>query len=168
MGLRKFCSEPRVAAPPSTALHSARKISPNSSRPYWRKCSRRWKRIIRSIPIETPAPSPVSPWAARNLCSPDSITSTGSRGLARSARADLAATSSAFPQLTSAANEQLHLLWIACGTEDHLITANRNLVTWLKGKGIHLTQIETPGMHTWMVWRRDLIEFAPLLFKNPQ
>ena len=75
---------------------------------------------------------------------------------------------SAFPQLTSAANEQLHLLWIACGTEDHLITANRNMVTWLKGKGIRLTQIETPGMHTWMVWRHDLIEFAPLLFKNPQ
>ena len=73
---------------------------------------------------------------------------------------------SAFPQLTSAANDQLHALWIACGTEDRLITANRDLIGWLKGKGIHLTQIETPGMHTWMVWRRDLIEFAPLLFQS--
>lgn len=73
---------------------------------------------------------------------------------------------SAFPNLTSAANGQLHILWIACGTEDRLITANRNLVTWLKQKGIHLTQIETPGMHTWMVWRRNLIEFAPLLFQS--
>lgn len=73
---------------------------------------------------------------------------------------------SAFPQLSSAANDQLHTLWIACGTEDRLITPNRNLVAWLKGKGIHVTQIETPGMHTWMVWRHDLIEFAPLLFQS--
>lgn len=72
----------------------------------------------------------------------------------------------AFPQLTSAANDQLRTLWIACGTEDRLITANRDLIAWLKGKGIQLTQIETPGMHTWMVWRRDLIEFAPLLFQS--
>jgi enterochelin esterase family protein len=76
---------------------------------------------------------------------------------------DLAA---AFPQLTASANQQLHLLWIACGTDDRLITANRNLIAWLKGKDIHLTQIETPGMHTWMVWRRNLVNFAPLLFQS--
>lgn len=70
-----------------------------------------------------------------------------------------------FPELTSAANDQLRALRIACGTEDRLIAANRSLITWLQGKGIHVTQVETPGMHTWMVWRRDLIEFAPLLFK---
>ena len=75
---------------------------------------------------------------------------------------DLAA---AFPQLNASANQQLHLLWIACGTDDRLITANRNLITWLKGKDIHLTRIETPGMHTWMVWRRNLVNFAPLLFQ---
>ncbi len=71
-----------------------------------------------------------------------------------------------FPQLTSEINAQLRLLWIACGTDDRLITLNRNLVSWLEGKGIHLTQIETPGMHSWMVWRRNLINFAPLLFGN--
>jgi enterochelin esterase family protein len=71
----------------------------------------------------------------------------------------------AFPQLSSTANMQLNLLWIACGTEDRLITNNRALVSWLKTKGIRLTQIETPGMHTWMVWRHDLTEFAPLLFR---
>ena len=70
-----------------------------------------------------------------------------------------------FPQLSENANSKLHLLWIACGTDDHLITANRNLVSWLKGKNIHLTQIETPGRHTWMVWRRNLLAFAPLLFQ---
>jgi len=25
--------------------------------------------------------------------------------------------------------------------------------------------VETPGAHTWMVWRRNLAEFAPLLFR---
>jgi enterochelin esterase-like enzyme len=70
-----------------------------------------------------------------------------------------------FPALDAKANEQLHLLWIACGTEDHLITLNRSVRGWLKTKGVKLTEIETPGMHTWMVWRRNLAEFAPLLFR---
>lgn len=71
-----------------------------------------------------------------------------------------------FPQLSAAANAQLHLLWIACGVDDRLITTNRNLIVWLKGKGIRVTQVETPGMHTWMVWRNNLIAVAPLLFRN--
>ena len=70
-----------------------------------------------------------------------------------------------FPVLDARANAQLKLLWIACGTEDRLITANRSLREWLKQKGIQHTDIETPGMHTWMVWRRNLAEFAPLLFR---
>ena len=70
-----------------------------------------------------------------------------------------------FPGLDNKANQQLKALWIACGTEDRLITANRNLREWLKQKGINHTDIETPGMHTWMVWRRNLAEFAPLLFR---
>jgi len=70
-----------------------------------------------------------------------------------------------FPQLDSKANQELKLLWVACGTEDRLITTNRNFREWLKQKGIQHTDIETPGMHTWMVWRRNLSEFAPLLFR---
>jgi enterochelin esterase family protein len=70
-----------------------------------------------------------------------------------------------FPLLDAKANQQIRLLWIACGTEDHLIAVNRNLREWLKSKGIQHTDIETPGMHTWMVWRRNLAEFAPLLFR---
>jgi enterochelin esterase-like enzyme len=70
-----------------------------------------------------------------------------------------------FPGLDAKANQQLKLLWIACGTEDRLITPNRNLREWLKTKGINHTDIETPGMHTWMVWRRNLTEFAGLLFR---
>jgi len=70
-----------------------------------------------------------------------------------------------FPGLDAKASQQLKLLWIACGTEDRLITANRNLREWLKSKGVQHTDIETPGMHTWMVWRRNLAEFAGLLFR---
>ncbi len=71
-----------------------------------------------------------------------------------------------FPKLDSSANQQLRLLWISCGTEDGLITANRKFIEYLKSKDIQLTPIETPGAHTWMVWRRNLTEFAPLLFQN--
>ncbi len=70
-----------------------------------------------------------------------------------------------FPGLDAKANARIRLLWIACGTEDHLITANRNLREWLKSKGVDHIDIETPGMHTWMVWRRNLAAFAPLLFR---
>jgi len=70
-----------------------------------------------------------------------------------------------FPTLDAKANQQLHLLWIACGTGDQLITLNRSLRQWLKAKGVKATETESPGMHTWMVWRRNLAEFAPLLFR---
>jgi enterochelin esterase family protein len=62
-------------------------------------------------------------------------------------------------------NAQLRLLWIACGTEDRLIEMNRKFRDWLKSKGIQHTDIETPGAHAWMVWRRNLATFAPLLFR---
>jgi enterochelin esterase-like enzyme len=70
-----------------------------------------------------------------------------------------------FAGLDPKANQQIRLLWIACGTEDHLITLNRSLREWLKSKGVQHTDIETSGMHTWMVWRRNLAELAPLLFR---
>lgn len=71
-----------------------------------------------------------------------------------------------FPALDAAAAAKLRVLWIACGTEDHLITANRAMIAWLKTKNVNATAIETPGRHTWMVWRRDLANFAPLLFSS--
>jgi enterochelin esterase-like enzyme len=70
-----------------------------------------------------------------------------------------------FPALDSRANSQLRLLWIACGTEDRLIDINRKFRDWLKSKGVQHTDIETPGTHTWMVWRRNLATFVSLLFR---
>jgi len=60
----------------------------------------------------------------------------------------------------------LRLLWIACGTEDGLIEPNRKFVAFLKSKNMPVTQVETPGMHNWMVWRDNLAHFAPLLFQG--
>jgi enterochelin esterase-like enzyme len=73
--------------------------------------------------------------------------------------------SAEFPGLGSGANKRLKLLWIACGTDDDLIKTNRLLKSWLKEKGVQYTDIETPGAHTWMVWRRNLGTLAPLLFQ---
>jgi enterochelin esterase family protein len=71
-----------------------------------------------------------------------------------------------FAELKSKDVSDLRLLWIACGTEDHLIDSNRRLREWLTNKGIKHTDIDTPGAHTWMVWRRNLAAFAPLLFQG--
>jgi len=69
-----------------------------------------------------------------------------------------------FPALDAKSAKQLKTLWIACGTSDHLIDINRSLKAWLKSKDVPFTDIETPGAHTWMVWRDNLINFTPLLF----
>ena len=60
----------------------------------------------------------------------------------------------------------LQLFWIACGTDDHLLDFNRHLREWLARKGVKHIDIDTPGAHTWMVWRRNLTVFAPLLFQT--
>ena len=73
--------------------------------------------------------------------------------------------STAFPAVDAKINSQLRLLWIACGTDDQLIKPNRQFEDWLTSKGVRFTRIETLGAHTWMVWRRNLTEFAPLLFQ---
>jgi enterochelin esterase-like enzyme len=70
-----------------------------------------------------------------------------------------------FPALDSKSTEQLHLLWIACGIDDRLIEINRKFRAWLASENIKHADIETPGYHTWMVWRRNLMEFTSLLFR---
>ena len=69
-----------------------------------------------------------------------------------------------FPAVSPKSTEQLRLLWIACGTDDRLIDISRKLRAWLASKNIKHVDIETPGYHTWMVWRRNLTEFSSLLF----
>jgi enterochelin esterase family protein len=73
-----------------------------------------------------------------------------------------------FPNLASEAKtkDRLKLLWVACGTEDHLSIPNRAFTNWLQQQQIPVTVISTPGRHTWMVWRNNLINFTPLLFQK--
>jgi enterochelin esterase family protein len=68
-----------------------------------------------------------------------------------------------FGKLSEKDNARIRLLWIACGKEDRLVEANRKFVEWLNSRGIRHTWQETPGAHTWPVWRRYLAEFARLL-----
>ena len=70
-----------------------------------------------------------------------------------------------FPALDAKANSQIRLLWVACGTDDGLIKINRTFRDWLKAQGVGHVDIETPGGHSWVVWRRNLVNFAPLLFR---
>jgi enterochelin esterase family protein len=69
-----------------------------------------------------------------------------------------------FPTLGSASKEKAQRLTISCGKEDFLLNVNRKLEAWLKPQAAPFTSVETPGGHTWNVWRRNLADFAPRLF----
>jgi enterochelin esterase family protein len=71
-----------------------------------------------------------------------------------------------FPGLNAAAVARVNLLWIACGQEDHLLAPNQQFCDWLKARNIPFTWVETPGVHSFRVWRRNLAAFAPLLFRE--
>ena len=59
----------------------------------------------------------------------------------------------------------LRLLWVSCGREDSLSEPNHKLAEWLKSKDMPVTYVQTPGVHSWIVWQDNLIHFAPLLFQ---
>jgi enterochelin esterase-like enzyme len=67
----------------------------------------------------------------------------------------------------AAFNKQVHLFWFGVGTaEENLDTAARAAHQALEQAGIKNVLYESPGTaHEWLTWRRDLHEFAPLLFK---
>ncbi|HVO62578.1 MAG TPA: alpha/beta hydrolase-fold protein [Terriglobales bacterium] len=70
-----------------------------------------------------------------------------------------------FPNLDQKQAAKIKLLWIACGKDDGLLKNNRQLKDWLASGKIPFQSVETEGAHTWQVWRRNLIELAPLLFR---
>jgi enterochelin esterase-like enzyme len=71
-----------------------------------------------------------------------------------------------FPNVTEKMNRQLRLLWMSCGKEDKLFDSNQKFEQWLKAKGVDHTWVEQPGKHNFLMWRRSLIDFAPLLFQE--
>jgi enterochelin esterase family protein len=99
--------------------------------------------------------------AAIGMSSADMLRTTSFNPL----RMDPASFARAFPKLTAESNSRLRLLWIACGTDDELLLANRQFKEWLKSLSIRFTDIETPGAHRFPVWRRNLVDLAQQLFR---
>ncbi len=64
-------------------------------------------------------------------------------------------------------NKQVKLLWLGTGTVERAGNPNiLNLHNDLDKHGIRNVYYESPGTaHEWLTWRRDLNEFAPLLFR---
>lgn len=64
----------------------------------------------------------------------------------------------------SAFNKKVHCLFLGCGTEENMGTAQ--LVKSLRDMGIRVASYESQGTaHEWLTWRRCLNEFLPNLFK---
>lgn len=64
-----------------------------------------------------------------------------------------------------AGKKGLKVMWFATGVDDGLIGTTRSTVDLLKKHGFNPVFKETPGAHTWIVWREYLNEFAPMLFQ---
>ncbi len=78
-----------------------------------------------------------------------------------------ASADAAFPNLNAGVNRQLRLFWVACGASDTaMLTINRPFRAWLRTRGISFTDVETPGAHNFLVFRRNLDALLPLLFDD--
>lgn len=63
-------------------------------------------------------------------------------------------------------NNNLKTFWIAMGGKEDIAYSNcQIMLKKLDEVGIRHEYYEYPGGHTWPVWRKDLYEFAPMLFK---
>jgi len=65
----------------------------------------------------------------------------------------------------AAANAKFRLLWISVGRQDFLFGPDQQLAKVLTDGGVKNTYRETEGAHVWSVWRNNLNEAAPLLFR---
>ncbi len=71
-----------------------------------------------------------------------------------------------FPNIDAKVNSRIRLLWVACGTADSLIGVNRQFKQYLDSKDVKVTYTEVPDIaHVWPLWRQNLADLAPLLFK---
>ncbi len=64
-------------------------------------------------------------------------------------------------------NKQFKQFWISMGGKEDIAYNNcQVMMKRFDEIGIKYTYYETPGGHTWPVWRKSLHQFAPLLFVN--
>lgn len=57
------------------------------------------------------------------------------------------------------------LLWIGCGNSDMAIGNAKRLMKALDKREMPYVYYDSQDGHNWRSWRRDLLQFAPLLFK---
>jgi enterochelin esterase family protein len=69
---------------------------------------------------------------------------------------------------SSKLNKSVHMLWISCGKEDTLFNANQQFAQLLTQHNIKNDFRVESGAHWFRVWRKDLRDFAPMLFTNPK
>ena len=68
-------------------------------------------------------------------------------------------------RLTALRDGKPKLVYVTVGTDDFLLENSRALVERMKKVGLTPTYHETPGAHTFFVWRQYLSDFAPQLFR---
>lgn len=63
-------------------------------------------------------------------------------------------------------NNELKVFWLSMGGKEDIAYDNCKAMRERFDKiGIKYDYFETPGGHTWPVWRESLYQFAPLIFK---
>ena len=63
-------------------------------------------------------------------------------------------------------NRKLKLLWIGCGRQDTAFERNQKLSELLATHQVRHNFHATEGLHNFAVWRRYLVEVAPMLFRK--
>ena len=63
-------------------------------------------------------------------------------------------------------NKKLKRLWIGCGRQDPAFERNQKLSELLTAHNVRNTFYPTEGLHNFAIWRRYLVEVAPLLFRK--
>ena len=56
-------------------------------------------------------------------------------------------------------------MYLCCGTEDDLVTVNRDFRDFLNENGVDLTYVEGPGKHDWVFWEtyiKKVLDWLPL------
>ena len=121
-----------------------------------------WIGAFSSAPMLWPGATTVRPPAAPGAAAAPEA----GRGRGAAPAIDPASYPKVFPALDAKSNSQIRMLWIVCGTADGLIGANRQFKDWLRSKGVQFTEQEVPDMgHVWPLWRQNLTDMAPKLFK---
>ena len=118
-----------------------------------------WPPVLNAtVAAMSAAPAPATPPAA----------APGGRGAAPAlGTLDPALIAQTFPNLSAKDNSRIRMLWIVCGTADSLIGHNRDFKKWLTSRNIAFTEQEVPDIgHVWPLWRQNLTDMVPRLFRR--